>query len=177
VRNKKYMVATLAAISLLAIVAPSAWAKRKHDSVNPDDPTYKLYQLLNDSSGGKLTDCYLLANLYPDPLDPSNELQRVIRVDYDKGRFFGRLRIYVRSVGQLTPAQMKIYDAKQVFDFGESDSAQYEKINPGELGETGDLYLRASADGPLASVPITDEARQDYDMLITKYILPALQKK
>ena len=176
-KKRNYMVAALAAIGLLVVAAPSAWAKKKHESVNPDDPTYKLYQLLNDSSAGKLTDYYLLANLYPDPLDPSNELQRVIRVDYDKGRFFGRLRIHVRSVGQLTPDQMKTYDAKQVYDFGESDSAQYEKIDPGELGETGDLYLRASADGPLAPVPITDEVRQDYDMLITKYILPALQKK
>lgn len=176
-RNKKYLVAILAAISLLAIAAPSGWARKKHESVNPDDPTYRLYQLLNDSSGGKLTDYYLLANLYADPSDPSNELQRVIRVDYDKDRFFGRLRIYVRSVGQLTPDQMKTYDAKQVYDFAENDSTQYEKINAGELGETGDLYLRASADGPLASAPITDEARQDYDMLITKYILPALQKK
>ncbi|HEX5411071.1 MAG TPA: hypothetical protein VFZ27_04345 [Terriglobia bacterium] len=176
-KRKNYMAAALAAISLLIIAASSAWAKKKHESVNPDDPTYKLYQLLNDSSAGKLTDYYLLANLYPDPLDPSNELQRVIRVDYDKDRFFGRLRIYVRSVGELTPAQMKTYDAKQVFDFGEADSAQYEKINPGELGETGDLYLRASSTGPLAPVAITDDARQDYDMLITKYILPALQKK
>ncbi|TAM80071.1 MAG: hypothetical protein EPN47_16390 [Acidobacteria bacterium] len=176
-RKKKYMVAILAAMSLLAIAMPSAWAKKRHESVSPDDPTYKLYQLLNDSYGGKLTDYYLLANLYPDPQAPSSQLQRVICVDYDKARFFGRLRIYVRSVGQLTPDQMKTYDAKQVYDFGESDDTKYEKIDPGELGGTGDLYLKASADGPLVTAPITDEARQDYDMLITKYLLPALQKK
>ncbi|HET9180261.1 MAG TPA: hypothetical protein VFQ24_18045 [Terriglobia bacterium] len=176
-RERKYMVAALAAVGLLVFAAPSAWAKKKHESVNPDDPTYRLYQLLNDSSGGKLTDYYLLANLYPDPLDPSNELQRVICVEYDKDRYFGRLRIMVRSVGKLTPEQLKTYDARQIYDFGESDNIKYEKINPGELGETGDLYLRVSADGPLTTVPVTDEARQDYDMLITKYILPALQKK
>jgi hypothetical protein len=177
VRNNKYMVAVLAAISLLVIALPSAWAKKKHDPVNPDDPTYKLYQLLNDTSGGKLTDYYLLANIYPDPQDPEDQLQRVIRVDYDKSLFFGRFRIYVRSVGKLTPAQMKSYDAKQIYDFGESDDTKYEKIDPGELGGTGDLYLKASANGPLVPAPITDQARQDYDMLITKYLLPALEKK
>lgn len=176
-RKKKYLVAILAAISLLAIALPSAWAKKRHDSVSPDDPTYKLYQLLNDSYGGKLSDYYLLVNLYSDPQDPTNQLQRVIRVDYDKDLFFGRFHIFVRSVGKLTPDQMKTYDAKQIYDFGESDDTKYEKIDPGELGGTGDLYLKASADGPLAPAPITDEARQDYDMLITKYLLPALQKK
>lgn len=176
-RKKKYLVAILTAFSLLAIAMPSAWAKKRHESVSPDDPTYKLYQLLNDSYGGKLTNYYLLANLYPDPKDPPSQLQRVICVDYDKDRFFGRLRIYVRSVAQLTPEQLKTYDAKQIFDFGESDDTKYEKIDPGELGGTGDLYLKATADGPLVTTPITDEARQDYDMLITRYLLPALQKK
>ncbi|HXH48599.1 MAG TPA: hypothetical protein VNM47_04430 [Terriglobia bacterium] len=176
-RNRKCLVVILAAVSLLAIAIPSAWAKKKHASVNPDDPTYRLYQLLNDSYGGKLADYYLLANLYPDPEDSSNQLQRVIRVDYNKSLFFGRFHIYVRSVGKLSPAQMKTYDAKQIYDFGESDDTKYEKIDPGELGGTGDLYLKASANGPLAPAPVTDQARQDYDMLITKYLLPALQKK
>jgi hypothetical protein len=177
VRNRKYLVVILAAATLLAIATPSAWAKKKHESVNPDDPTYMLYQLLNESYGGKLADYYLLANLYPDPQDPSDQLQRVIRVDYDKDHFFGRFRIYVRSVGKLTPDQMKTYDAKQIYDFGESDDTKYEKIDPGELGGTGDLYLKASANGPLVPAPVTDQARQDYDMLITKYLLPALRKK
>jgi hypothetical protein len=177
VRNRKCLVVILAATSMLAVAMPSAWAKKKQASVNPDDPTYRLYQLLNDSYGGKLADYYLLANLYPDPQDPSNQLQRVIRVDYNKSLFFGRFHIYVRSVGKLTPAQLKTYDAKQIYDFGESDDTKYEKIDPGELGGTGDLYMKASTNGPLAPVPITDQARQDYDMLITKYLLPALQKK
>ena len=176
-RNRKFMVVILAATSLLAIAVPSAWAKKKHASVNPDDPTYMLYQLLNDSYGGKLADYYLLANLYPDPQDPSNQLQRVIRVDYNKTLFFGRFHIYVRSVGKLSPAQMKTYDAKQIYDFGESDDTEFEKINPGPLGGTGDLYLKATSNGPLAHTTVTDQARQEYDMLITKYILPALKKK
>lgn len=172
----KYPGLFLAAITLLAVATPSAWAKRK-ESVSPDDPTYMLYQLLNDSYGGKLTDFYLLADLYVDPQNPSNQLQRVLRVDYDKSRFFGRFRIYVRSVGKLTPAQMKTYDTKQIYDFGESDEAEFEKIDPGPLGGTGDLYLTASSNGPLAPAPITDDVRQKYDNLITKYILPALKKR
>lgn len=157
---------------------PCVWAKkRKKAALNPNDPTYKLYQLLNNSYGGKLTNLYLLANIYTDTQDPTTQLQRVIRVDYDKIRFFGRFRIYVRSVGKLTPAQLKTYDTKQIYQFGESDDSEFEKINPGPLGETGDLYLKASSNGPLAPAPITDQVRQEYEMLITKYILPALKKK
>ena len=176
-RTKKYLVVSLAVVGLLAVAMPSAWARRKHKSVDTNDPTYRVYQVLNDSYGGKLADYYLLADLYPDPQNPGTQLQRVIRVDYDKARFFGRFRIYVRSVGKLTPAQLKTYDVKQIYDFGESDETEFEKINPGPLGETGDLYLTATSNGPLAPAAVTDQARQEYDMLITKYILPALKKK
>lgn len=177
VRKRKFLVVSLATISLLAVIMPSAWARRKHHAVSPDDPTYMVYQLLNDSYGGKLSNYYLLANVYTDPQNPKNQLQHVIRVDYNKSRFFGRFRIDVRSVGKLTPAQLKTYNIKQIYQFGQSDEAAFEKINPGPLGGTGDLYLKATSDGPLAPAPITDQARQEYDMLITKYILPALKKQ
>lgn len=175
--SRKYLVAALVVGSLLVLAAPSTWAKRKAPAISPDDPTYMLYQLLNNSYGGKLKDFYLLANIYTDPQKPSNQLQHVLRVDYDKSSYFGRFRIYVRSVGKMTPAQLKTYDAKQIYQFGESDDAEFEKINPGPLGETGDLYLKASANGPLAAAPITDTVRQEYDNFITKYILPALKEK
>jgi len=136
-----------------------------------------VYQLLDNSYGGNLTDYYLLADLYADPQNPSNQLQHVIRVDYDKGRFFGRFRIYVRSVGKLSPAQLNTYNIEQIYDFGESDEAEFEKINPGPLGGTGDLFMTATSNGPLASAPITDQAREEYDMLLTQYLLPALKKK
>ena len=174
---RKCSIVILAVISLCAVVMPSAWAKKKAQPVSPDDPTYMLYQLLNNSYGGKLTDHYLLADLYPDPQNSASQLQRVIRIDYDKNRFFGRFTIYMRSVGKLTPAQLKTYNAKQIYDFGESDDTKFEKINPGPLGETGDLYLKATSNGPLAPAPITDQVRQEYDTLITKYILPSLKKK
>ena len=175
--KKSYLSSSLVIIDLLAVVKPSTWAKKKHDSVDPNDPTYRVYQVLNNTYGGKLADYYLLADLYADPQNPENQLQRVIRVDYDKGRFFGRFRIYVRVVGKMTPAQLKTYNPKQIYDFGESDDTEFEKINPGPLGGTGDLYLKATSNGPLAPTTVTDQARQEYDMLITKYILPALQKK
>ncbi len=177
VKKVKGSVVFLAAIGLLLLAVPSAWAKRKNAPVNPDDPTYVLYQVLDNSYGGKLSNFYLLANIHADPQNPKVQLQRVLRIDYDKNRYFGRFRIYVRSVGKLTPAQMKTYNAKQIFQFGESDDAEFEKIDPGPLGETGDLYLKATSNGPLAPAPITDQARQEYESLITKYILPALKKK
>jgi hypothetical protein len=176
-RTKKYFAISLAVIALVAVVTPSAWARKKHQSVDPNDPTYKVYQVLNNSYGGKLTDYYLLADLYADPQNPSSQLRRVIRVDYDKSRFFGRFRIYVRSVGKMTPAQLKTYNTKQIYDFGESDDTEFEKINPGPLGGTGDLYLKATSNGPLAPAAVTDQARQEYEMLISKYLLPALTKK
>lgn len=135
-----------------------------------------VYQLLNDSYGGKLSNFYLLANIYTDPQNPKSQLQRVIRVNYNKNLYFGRFQIDVRSVGKMTPAQLKTYNVKQIFKFGESDDAKFEKLNPGPLGGTGDLYLKPTADGPLAPAPVTAQASQEYNMLITKYIIPALKK-
>lgn len=157
---------------------PSAWARRKKkQTVSPNDPTYKLYQLLNTKYGGKLTDFYLLANVHPDVQNPKLELQRVLCVDYDKDQYFGRFRIYVRSVQKLTPGQLKTYSVKQIYHFGQSDDAEFEKIDPGPLGQTGDMYLKASSTGSLTPSPITDQVRQEYELLVTKYILPALEKE
>lgn len=153
-------------------------AREKHKSQdNPNDPTARLFQILDNSYGGKLTNFYLLADVYADPENPDKEYQRVLLVDYDKSRFFGRFRIFVRSVGKLTPTQLQSYTPQQVYDFGETDSAKFEKINPGPLGGNGDLYLQASDNGPLQTAPITDKVRQEYDSLLTKYILPAVEKK
>ena len=176
-RIRKCSIVFLATICLFAAAAPFGWAKRKKPAVSPNDPTYMIYQLLDDSYGGKLTNFYLLAGIYADPQDPASQLQRVLRVDYDKGRYFGRFRIYVRSVGKLTPEQAKTYSSKQIYDFGENDEAEYEKIDPGPLGQKGDLFLQATSSGPLAPAALTSEVNERYSLLITKYILPALQKK
>lgn len=177
VKKGKSWVVFLAAASSLLIATSSIWAKHKKAPVSPDDPTYQIYQLLDNSYGGKLSDFYLLANVYADPQNPKVQLQRVLRVEYNKDQYFGRFRIYVRSVGKLTPAQLKTYSVEQIYHFGQSDDAEFEKIDPGPLGQSGDLYLKATNGGPLAPATITDQVRQEYESLITDYILPALKKK
>jgi hypothetical protein len=166
----------LAAVSLVFIVPASVSAKRDNPTISPDDPTFQLYQLLDNSYGGNLKEFYLLADIYGDPQTPGKQFQHVLLVEYDKSRFFGRLRILVRSVAKLTPAQLKTYSPKQIYDFGEQDEQEFEKIDPGPFGQKGDLFLRATRVGPLAPAPTTDEVRMQYDSFLTKYVLPALKK-
>ncbi|MGH9434106.1 MAG: hypothetical protein ACRD3T_21465 [Terriglobia bacterium] len=180
--NGKHATMAVAAIFCAAIAVlqgPSPLqAREKHKSQdNPNDPTSRLFQILDNSYGGKLSNLYLLADVYSDPANPANQYQRVLLVDYDKSRYFGRFRIFVRSVGKLTPTQLQSYTPQQIYDFGETDSAKFEKINPGPFGGNGDLYLQAVDNGPLQTAPVTDKVRQEYDLLLTKYILPAVEKK
>jgi hypothetical protein len=180
---KREFPGTALALTLLLVVGLSGnWgsdllAKEKAPVVNANDPTYRIFQLLDSTRGGKLKDFYLLGDIYQDPKDPGRQLQRVLRIEYDKSRYFGRFRIYVRSVGKLTPEQLKTYTIEQIYDFGGSDAEKFEKIEAGPFGMTGDLYLRAEGDRPLASAPTTDEVRSEYNMLVAQYILPALEKK
>lgn len=150
-------------------------AKGKKDVVSPDDPTYQLFRLLDNSYGGKLTNFCLVADTFADPSNAGVMLQHVLRLEYDKNLFFGRLRIYMRGVSQLTLAQLKEYTPAQIYGFG-SDFAKFEKINPGPFGEEGDVYFRASAIRPLTPVPITDEVRKEYEFLLTRFVQPALEK-
>jgi hypothetical protein len=166
-------------VALVLIEAPiQLQARRKHKSAaNPNDPTTRLFQILDTSYGGKLSNLYLLADLYSDSANPGEQYQRVLMVNYDKSLFFGRFTIDIRSVGKLTKSQLDSYTPKVVFSFGDRDTAKFEKINPGPFGEQGDLYLSATGGGPLQQSPISDDVRQEYDMLLTKYILPAVEKK
>jgi hypothetical protein len=166
----------LAAASLGLVAAPPAWGKSHKLTVGPDDPTYQVYQLLDDSYGGRLKDFYLLADIYTDPQKPETQLQHVLRVDYDKSRFFGRFQIFVRSVHKLTPDQLKTYSTEQIYDFGVQDEEEFEKIDPGPFGQKGDLFLQATSSGPLASAPTTDQVREQYNFFLTQYVLPALKK-
>jgi len=152
-------------------------AKEKPVVVSPDDATLRLFQLLDNSYAGKLSDFYLLGDVYKDPKNPDKELQHVFKVEYDKARAFGRLRLYVRSVDKLTPGQLKDYTPKQVYDFADADVEKFTKTDPGPLGRTGDLYLQATENGPLATAPITDEARKEYETYIAQWLMPALEKK
>lgn len=168
---------TLLAMDLPGNLAGRLFAKEKNPPISPDDPTFRLYQLLDSSYGGKLTDLYIIADIFKDAKKPDQENQHILRVEYDKNRLFGKLRISVRTVGKLTPEQLKIYNAQQAYDFADVDSEKFTKTDPGPLGRTGDVYARAEEGRPLVSAPITDETRSAYERFITEHILPALQKK
>jgi len=153
-------------------------AKEKTPQLSPNDPTVRLYSLLDSKYNGKLEDFCLLADVVSDPKNPGQAQQHVLRIEYNKDRAFGKLRIYVRTVAQLTPAQMKTYSPKQIYDFGETDSAKFTKTDPGPLGKPGDVYFEAPADGgALATVSVTPEVQAQYERYLTQYLLPALEKK
>ena len=150
--------------------------KRKSEKFSSNDATGRLFNILNSSFGGKL-EIYLLADIYADPAHPSVQYQRVLDVTYDESLYFGRFTIHVRSVGKMNPQQLIVYTPKQIFDFGNRDTQEFEKINPGPFGATGDLYLRATDDNPPSSAQITDEVRQQYETILNQYIMPAVQKE
>lgn len=173
------LIAATAVAILAAGALPSAQAsprRRRKEAASANGPTGRLYRLLDQSMGGKL-DIYLLANIYPNPSKPSQEFQRVLHVLYNKDLYFGRFVIHSRSVSKLTQQQLTIYTPQQIFNFAERDSAKFEKINAGPFGQTGDLYLLATDDHPPSSAPITSDVQQEYDMLLSDYILPAVQKQ
>jgi hypothetical protein len=171
-------VARLSVIGLLVVWSVSAAlasAKGKENLPGPEDATARLFQLLDNSYGGKLADFCVIANTYANPSQPGQTLQYVLQVNYDKSRFYGRFSISVRGVSQLTPGQLAEYTPEQIYSFG-SDVAKFEKINPGPFGEAGDLYFQANANGALAPAPVTDDVKMEYDLFLTRYIVPALEK-
>ena len=174
-----FMVATL--FSTLSAVGMAGkekgQGKDKTPAATTNDPTYRLFQLLDSARGGKLADFYVIADLYRNPQNPQEEFQRVLRVVYNKDHAFGRLTLSLRSVAKMDPAQMSTYTPKQIYEFAESDMEKYTKTDPGPFGGKGDLYFHVTDIGALAMVPITEEVQRTYDTLLTQYILPALGKK
>ena len=153
-------------------------AKDKTPPIGPNDPTFRLYNLLDSKYNGKLEDYCVLADVINDPKSPGQAQQRVLRVQYNKERAFGKLRIYVRTVAQLSPEQLKTYSPKQIYDFAETDSAKFTKTDPGPFGRPGDVYFEPSPDGgALATVTATPEVQAQYERFVTQYLLPALEKK
>jgi len=153
-------------------------AKEKTPAVSPDDPTFRLFNLLDSKFGGKLVGFYLLADTFSDPSKPGQVEQHVLRIEYDKGRAFGRLLIYVRVVDQLSEEQLRIYTTKEIFDFAETESEKFTKTDPGTFGRPGDVYSQPTMPGgPLGTVSATEEVQARYDRYLTQYILPALEKK
>jgi hypothetical protein len=153
-------------------------AKERSSPTNPNDPTVRLYSLLDSKYSGKLDDFYMLADLVNDPKNPGQQLQRVIRIEYNKVRGFGKLNLHVRTVAALTPDQLKAYTPKQIYDFAEADAVKFTKTDPGSFGRPGDVYFEAASDGgALTSTTVTAVVQAQYDAYITQYLLPALEKK
>ena len=171
------LIAAIFALLSTAVLPGLHLAKEKTPTVSPDDVTLRLYQLLDSSHGGKLADFYVIGDTYKDPKIPDKELQHVFKAEYDKARVFGKFSVYVRSLDKLTAGQLNDYTSKQIYEFGELDVEKFTKTDPGPFGKTGDIYLLATPDGPLAATPITDEVRKEYETYIKQWILPALEKK
>jgi len=169
--------AVFCTLAMTAALPTFCAAKEKPATVSSDDVTLRLFQLLDSSYGGKLSDFYFVGDVYKDPKNPDKELQHVFKAEYDKARAFGRLRLYVRGVDKLTPGQLKDYTPQQIYDFADADVEKFTKTDPGPLGRTGDLYFLATENGPLATTPITDEARKEYEVCVSQWLTPALEKK
>jgi hypothetical protein len=157
-----------------ALLSP---AKEKPQVVSPDDVTLRLFQVLDTTYAGTLTDFYVLGEVYKDPKTPDKELQHILKAEYDKAKGYGKFRLYVRDVDKLSPDQLKNYTPKQIYEFGDVDAEKFGKTDPGPFGKAGDLYLRATSAGPLATAPITDEVRKAYENYVGQWLLPALEKK
>jgi hypothetical protein len=176
-RASFFLIATFCALLSTASLPVLHLGKEKTPAVSPDDLTLRLFHLLDTSYGGKLSDFYVIGDVYKDPKIPDKELQHVFKAEYEKGKTFGRFRLYVRSLDKLTEGQLKDYTPSQIYEFGELDVEKFTVTDPGPFGKTGDVYLRATPDGPLATAPITDEVRKEYETIIKQWLLPALEKK
>jgi hypothetical protein len=152
--------------------------KEKTPQISPDDPTLRLYNLLDSKFNGKLSDFILLADVANDPKNPGQPQQHILSVEYNKDRSFGKLIIHVRTVAQLTPEQLKTYTPKQIYDFAETDSGKFTKTDPGPFGRPGDVYVEPTAEGgAMGTVAVTPEVQAQYELFVTRYIQSALEKK
>jgi hypothetical protein len=163
-----------ALVFAIVLASPALLSASSHNKADENDVTGKLFQLLDSQHSGKLDDIYVLADTYTD--SSGDQYRHVLRVDYDKSRSFGRLAIYLRSVGKMTPEQLAAYTPEQIYGFGEVDLAKFVKTEPGPFGEKGDLYLESSDDQPLHTTPVNAEAKKKYEDYVTQYVIPALQK-
>ena len=181
-RRILWIIAAAVTVGCLFGPAPDSWGKEKKgkevlDVVEPNDATLRLFQILDTNYGGKLKDMYVVADVQTDRNNPSREVQRVLRVEYDKARAYGRLNIYSRVVDKLGAEQLQSYTPQLIYDYGGEDVEKYTKTEPGRFGRTGDTFCLAKTDSPLVTSPVTDDVRKAYETLVTQYLMPALQKK
>ena len=129
-------------------------AKEKTSQVSPDDPTLRLYSLLDSKYNGKVDAFCVLADVVNDPKNPGQQQQHVLRIEYNKDHGFGKLNIHVRTVAQLTPEQLKTYTPQQIYDFAETDSAKFTKTDPGRLaGRVTSILRRPPMEAPWKQSP------------------------
>jgi hypothetical protein len=180
-RKKHFLFLALGAGWLILMpglpAGPSAFlcAREKKPATSANDPTTKVFRLLDTSYDGKLEDFYVLGETFTDPAHPGVEWQHVLQVEYSKDKVFGKFSFTVRNISKPTPDQVKAYTTKALYDFG-SNAEKYLKTSAGPFGQTGDVYLHAGPDSPLASDPITPEVEAAYEKYLTGTILPALEK-
>jgi hypothetical protein len=172
-KRRLYVSGTLCLLLGIVLTAPGELFSSSK-KVDENDATVRLFQLLDSAHSGKLDDIYVLADSYTDT--GGDQYRHVLRIDYDKNRAFGRLAIYVRSVGKMTPEQLAAYKPEQIYEFGESDQEKLVKTDPGPFGQRGDLYLKADDDSPLHTTVVTDQVRKSYDTFLTQYVIPAVEK-
>ncbi len=165
------------ALTLTICFSGLSLSKEKAPSISPNDLTLRLYQLLDKSYGGKLEDFYVVGDVYKNPKGGDQDLQHVFKVEYDKDKPYGKFKLHVRSVDKLSAEQLKNYTASQIYDFAEMDVERFSKTDPGSFGRVGDLYLRSTESSPLATAPMTEDVRKEYETYIEQWILPALEKK
>lgn len=181
-RARRPVARGLLAVGLAACLSVGVSAKEKDKTptpppVDPNDTTLRLFQAIDNTHGGKLTDFYVVADVYRDPQTPEEEYQHILKADYDKSRYFGKLQLLIRSVAKIHPDQMKTYTPKDFYEFGLTDLEKFMKSEPGTFGQPGDLYLKADAEHPLTSTPVTDQVRKQYELLVSQHLIPAMQKK
>ena len=129
-RSPHSMSIAFCALLFTTCLSSLALSKEKTQVVGPDDLTFRLYQLLDKSYGGKLAEFYVMGDIYKNPKAADQELQHVFRAEYDKDRAFGRFRLHVRSVDKLTAEQLKNYTAKQIYEFGEIGRREIHQDRP-----------------------------------------------
>ena len=112
-------------------------AKDKAPQVSPNDPTVRLYNLLDSKYNGKLDDFYVLADVFNDPKNPGQHNSTFSASITARTGHLGNFNIHVRTVAQLTPEQLKTYTPKQIFDFAETDSGEVHQDRSGPLWQAG----------------------------------------
>ena len=142
--------------------------KTKPRRADPERSHVPLFQMLDDSHGGKLIGFYILGDTFTgqrlqQPADA--DIQHVLMVEYDKRTALRQIDDTRPQLSKLAPEQLKTYTLKQIYDFGVDDSEKFSKTEPGQLGRSGDLYVAMTGDGRVASAPVTDEVRKALRLL------------